>query len=933
MEIKIRKSLYDKNTVGFEYNPQIVSNVNIKTIKERLINNLKESNRVNIAVSYIVWSGLSLIYNHLKKFDKNSRILVTTEGFVTDPQSLRRLMELELQVRVYEPYTRDSKGFHLKSYHFGKDDHSTILIGSNNISARAFGLAHEMAVEVDSNEEGMFINKYEEVFDHVWNDPSSQPLTEEFIKGYEEFYQEKTKMDQVSFQFGLSEDVIQPNYMQREALRELENARNTSDRGLVIAATGTGKTYLSAFDVKASKAKKVLFLVHNRLILSSAMESYQRIFQDRKKIIELKGKNVDEIESADFIFTTDKTAYNHLFNKVNRDYFDYIVYDEVHRIGEETIYSELIDYFTPKFNLGITATPERTEDPRSVFKTFEYNVVYEIRLLDSLHHELICPFTYYGLNLDSKLLDANQEFDFPELAKFIKKMIDDKGHYGEKLKALVFASNIIEAKSVTDALNNIGYKAEVAVSGTATTEEIEDYIRSLKSNEDGSVEIITTVNRFNEGIDIPEINTIIMLRNTTSSIIYLQQLGRGLRKTYDPHKYVTVFDIIGNSKNNYTIAEVLTLNTTADKREMYKHASNNFETVSPFINVEIDEKAMENIIRSISNNFTVKTKLKNKFRDELNRYLEIPTLTELYNNPNFNELDLLQLMYKSLYQPFESYYHEKYNIPLDNLFIRKILELITQFTFRGYNSETLKDYVNLLKGDGTTNETLIRVLLPKEVEVGITTAINSDYNKVSYDLPKAFELIDNKLYIRKEITDRLTELNALPLFEEHVELFEELSKRDDYQMQTFDLVDKGEFLFNKDAKDAYMNVVGERIDHDKKIVYCTIKITEKQSHYDNYIIDLDKVVYYTQNSNKREQAVNKINKITDGTYKFYIAAQFPHLGYVNTSYFNLGDVKVHEVSDVQVDSKGKFNHEIVFQLEEKLPMELLMYKEETFNFN
>lgn len=928
MNDKIRKSLIDKDVVGFEYNPQIVVNNKIKTIKERLISNLKDSNRINIAVSYVVWSGLSLIYKDLKKFDKNSKILVTTEGFVTDPRSLRMLNELNLQVKVYDPYTLGAKGFHLKSYFFEKNTYSTVLIGSNNISARAFGLAHEMAVEIDSNEQGLFVEKYNEVFDSIWNDSSSQILTEEFIDGYTQVFKDKSNIDGKIFQFGLTEDSIKPNYMQEQALRELEQARNESDRGLVIAATGTGKTYLSAFDVKASKAKKVLFLVHNRLILSSAIESYKRVFKGRKKIIELKSNNINEINEADFIFTTDKTAYNHLFKKVEKDHFDYVIYDEAHRIGDDTLYRELLDYFEAKFSLGITATPERTSDPQFLFKIFNYNVIYEIRLLDALEHELICPFTYYGLNLEDDLLDENEQFDYDELGIFLDRIINEKGFYGEKLKALVFAANIKEANEVSRVLNNLNYNSKVAVSGSATTEEIENYILSLKSDEEGSVEIICTVNRFNEGVDIPEINTIIMLRNTTSSIIYLQQLGRGLRKTYDPHKYVTVFDIIGNSKNNYTIAEVLTANTTADKRLLYQFAGTSFETVSPFINVEIDEKAMENIIKSISNNFTVKTKLRNKFREELHRYYEIPTLVEMYNNPNFNELDLLQLMYKNFYEPFEKYYNEKYDMPINNLFLLKFFGLISQFAFRGYDQDTLKDYVKLLKGESTDNLTLKRVLVPKLVDDGITTAINSEYNKKSYDLPDAFILEEGKLKLNDEIIEKLYELNAYNLFEEHIELFKLLSNRLSYKMETFALVDKGEFLLNVGARDCYMNVVGERIDHDKKVVYCTIKITEKESHYDNHIIDNNKVVYYTQSSNTESKANSKIELLIEENYKFYICAQFPHLGYATTSYFNLGNVKVNNISEVKKTNNEKYNHEIEFLLEKELPMELLMYKDE-----
>src|SRR5690554_6858933 len=142
-------------------------------------------------------------------------------------------------------------------------------------------------------------------------------------------------MDERVFQLGLTEDTIKPNYMQEQALRELEQARAESNKGLVIAATGTGKTYLSAFDVKESKAKKVLFLVHNRLILTSAIRSFKQIFKNNKSYLELETFNIDKINESDIIFTTDKTAHKHLLNKYPNDYFDYIIYDEAHRIGDK----------------------------------------------------------------------------------------------------------------------------------------------------------------------------------------------------------------------------------------------------------------------------------------------------------------------------------------------------------------------------------------------------------------------------------------------------------------------------------------------------------------------------------------------------------------------------------------------------------------------
>jgi superfamily II DNA or RNA helicase len=925
MNTAVTKSLFDKEVDSLVYNPNIVINENTKNIKDKIQGLLRSSSRVDIAVSYVVWSGLSLIYDDFKKFDSNSRLLLTTEGMVTDPRSLQKLSELNMQVKVYVPFN-GAKGFHLKTYFFENEAKRTLLIGSSNISARAFGLVHEMAVEIDADSKGYIVEKYNEVFEQLWEDEYSEFLSKQYIDGYKIIYKEHRKMTRTIENLVEDNGLIKPNYMQEKALKALEECRETSDRGLVIAATGTGKTYLSAFDVKNSNYKKVLFLVHNRLILTSAIKTFKKVFNN-KSMLELTSSNIEEVYSSDFIFTTDKTAYNCLFNKIPKDYFEYIIYDEAHKIGLETKYSELLEYFTPKFTLGITATPERTDSPDYLFKTFKYSIPYEIRLLEAMKYELVCPFTYYGLTLKENLLKANEEYDYVELAKYLKKVIEEKGHYGEKLKCLIFCSSIGEAKSTSEELNKIGFKAVASVSSDSGNDRdsTEKYITELKSDSEGTLEIICTVNKFNEGIDIPDINTIIMLRNTVSSIIYLQQLGRGLRKTNDQHKYVTIFDIIGNSKNNYSIAQVLTGNTTVDKRNLYRYANEEFQTISPFINVQIEKEAMENIIKSISNNFTVKTKIKEKFRDELFRFKEIPTLLELYKNPNFKELDLLQLLFRNFYDPFEEYYNAKYSIEKGNKFLNDFFTLITQFVFRGYDKETLKDYVEILKGKKVENEILKKVLLSTEVSDGISTFIFSDYYKSTKNNAKAFVISDNNLSLNNEIYKELEKNNAIKLFEEHIELFEYLSNQNEYEMEPFDLVDKGEFLFNSGSKDCYMNVVGERIDKDKKTVYCTIKITRKDSFYDNYIIDDHKFVYYTQGSPTELKAKEKIDMFIKDKYKFKVCAQFPHLGYTSTAYFNLGEVKISKISNVKETEKGKFNHEIEFELKDKFPIELLQY--------
>ncbi len=924
MNLTIEKSLFNCNVNSHDHNPKVITNDYNKNIKNKVIELLNSSSRIDIAVSYSVWSGLSLIYSSLKKFDDNSRIIVTTEGEVTDPRSLRALKELPIQSKVYDP-SKGEMGFHLKTYLGENNENSTLLIGSSNISSRAFGLVHEMAMEVKANCEGQVIKEYKETFENLWNNSSSKQITDKLISDYTIKFKEVRKISKQISNLKLNSKIT-PNYMQEKALEELEECRKYHDRGLVVAATGTGKTYLSAFDVKYSNSKKTLFLVHNRLILTSAIETFKKIFPT-KKILELKSENTkEEILEADLIFTTDKTAYTKLHNDYPSDLFDYIVYDEAHKIGEGTKYQELIEWFTPRFTLGITATPERSDNPKYLFETFKYNVPYEIRLLDAMNHQLICPFTYYGYDLDERLLKTKERFDYEKLSYYLKGLIEEKGHYGEKLKGIIFCKDIKEANDLSAELTNIGIRSKSANETHITREKIEKYIIDLKSDQPNTLEIICVVNKFNEGVDIPDINTIIMLRNTSSSIIYLQQLGRGLRKTDDPHKYVTVFDIIGNAKGNYSIAEVLTGNTTVDKRKLYSHANKGFKTVSPFINVEIQEEAMENIIKSISNDFKVETRLKEKFRDELYRFFEIPTLLELYTNPNFKELELLQLLLKNFYDAFESKYFEKYNIKRQDQFLSKFFGFITQFIFRAYDNKTLSDYSKLLKGETCSNETLISTLTHKDDFDGISSAIKSDYYRSGNDFPRVFILREGILTINPNIFETLKEKNAYELFLEHIELIDHLSETDSYTMEKFSLIDKGEYLFNSGAKDCYMNAVGEKPDHLNKKVYCPITISSGETFHDNYILDENKIVYLTQASGTEGKANEKLKRFIDEGYEFYICAKFPHLKYSSTSFFNMGKVKIIGTPEPNITDKGKYNHKITFELDENIPQELIQYK-------
>lgn len=929
LENQIEKSLINKAIEAQTHNPRIIVNDSSKKIKSVILNSLVHNDKFDIAVSYVVWSGLSLIYKRLKVFDSNSRMIVTTEGCVTDPKSLRSLLDLPIRVKVYSPNAND-RGFHLKSYMFYKNERRSLVIGSSNISARAFGEVHEMIVEIEADKNGEIVDEYASVFDELWNDPLTVNLSEKFILKYEKEYKAKRIFEKEMYELMLERLSIRPNYMQRNALEALGRYRETNDRGLVIAATGTGKTYLSAFDVKRTKSKKMLFLVHNRTILRSAIQTFKKIFPSAI-MLELESNNVDRFNNSDFVFTTDKSANNLLYNRVQADYFDYIIFDEAHKIGKGTIYEKLMGYFQPKFILGITATPERTVDPDYLFKQFNYSVPYEIRLIDALENKLVCPFSYYGIDTSTEKYINKNGYNYSILVNYIIEKISEIGHYSEKLRGIVFCKDIAEAKTVSNLFNDYGVKSDFVVSGAAKmdTDQILDKIARLESNDINDINVLCTVNKFNEGVDIPEVNTIIMLRNTESSIIFLQQLGRGLRLTSDPNKYVTVLDFIGNSNKNYTIAEALTGRKTADKEYLMQAAMTKFENVSPYINVHIEEEALKKIINNIAFEYKAKTQIQTKMKSELSRYKVIPDLAELYTNENFNELSLLQLLYGNLYEPFDSYYEIKYGIQKNDHFLKKFFDVITQFVFRGYKETQLMNYIKLLCGETIQDEFLSRILLPDEVKGGRKTSLSGEYKK-HYSNIRIFK-IDNGLSLCDDILTTLAGHNALKLLNEHIDLFKMIiAKQGIRDMKAFNLVTKAEFLLNTNSFNLYLNAVGEKIDKSNKTMYSPITITSGQNAYENCIVDEYRIAYYTQGDNTPDAARRKIEMLQKENYKFEVAAKFPHIKYENTSFFYMGKIKIDSISEVlsYTTEKGvtKYNHKIIFKLEERIPNYLLNYR-------
>lgn len=400
----------------------------------------------------------------------------------------------------------------------------------------------------------------------------------------------------------------------------VKRALETKNNGYIWHTTGTGKTYMSAFDVMEFRPKRLLFIVHREEILKKAKETFDKLLRGRSLKTGLFTGNEKDYES-DYIFATIQTMSRY-YTEFKEDHFDYIIVDEAHH-SATTSYLNVLDYFKPKFTLGMTATPERC-DSLSVFDLFDNNVALEVRLHEALEEDLVIPFHYFGVtdvegvdlegvNLDDKS-ELAQRLMIHRRVDFIIEKMNFYGHDGEFRKLLGFCVNIEHARYMAEEFNKRGIKS-VALCGEDSVDKRQEYIRQLESNKD-SLQAIFTVDIFNEGVDIPSINTVLMLRPTASPIIFIQQLGRGLRKSRDK-EFLTVLDFIGNHNKTFLIAIALNGERYYDKDSIKVAVATDFANIPGCTHIQIDEISKERILMQIDGeNFRSKQYL----RDEYNQF-------------------------------------------------------------------------------------------------------------------------------------------------------------------------------------------------------------------------------------------------------------------------------------------------------------------------
>ena len=613
-----------------------LTNYTEQTFLDRIRDNLRRCDSFLFSVSFIKKAGLVLIFKDIEAAlarGANGRIITSTYQNFTDVESLHsfRLFMDRYDSFVchldFESFHDDgymTLGYHSKGYYFEFANEAELIVGSSNITRYALLKNVEWDLVVTGRKDNPVFAQMQAEFKDKWD--NTFLLDRDIILRYKEkinYAIERWDMD-----YDVAEENIKPNYMQRKALKELNRYRVMGmRRALVVAAAGSGKSYLAAFDARNFNPQRLLYIVHEGSIMQKSLETFQAVFGN-SKTYGLYNKDHSDLD-ADFIF-----AGNHKLSQslqlFHEDEFDYICLDECHHATAKS-YRKIIEYFKPEFMIGLTATPERM-DNEDVFELFDTNVPYELRLRDAIINDLVVPFHYFGIRdsiVDYGLTKTQERKMISQLASvehcaFIKDQIEEHRPAG-KLKALAFCRNITHARMMSEELSEY-YHTAYLTGKNSVGERIRAY--NDLQDEGKPLEILCTVDILNEGVDIPGCNMVLFLRPTESSTVFIQQLGRGLRK-YNNKSFVTVLDFIGNSyKRSVQIAFAmgsLAENFVMEKRLMKSLVKDNFSALALGqygVEIQFDEESQKEIIEYIDQeNFNSLTYLKKDY-DNFKEYIK-----------------------------------------------------------------------------------------------------------------------------------------------------------------------------------------------------------------------------------------------------------------------------------------------------------------------
>ena len=661
LESGFRTAFIDSSeTSGEQYRPKFISNDfrKGKKVLSSIEEGLNNCEYFRISVAFITDSGIAPLLQTLKELEMKGvqgKILTTDYLTFSSPKALEKLSKLSnVELRMFRVH--EGPGFHTKGYIFTKGELYNIIVGSSNLTASALTTNAEWNTKIVSTADGEFARETLIEFDYYWD--HAEPI-EELLDTYTKIFNEQQRIAKENASnspiIDFEQATLKPNDMQVEFTNELGKIINMGeDRALLISATGTGKTYASAFglrDADGKPFKKILFMVHREQIARQACKSYKKVFGSNVSVGFISGNTKDY--DADIIFATVQTiSKDYVLEKFSKDHFDAIVVDEVHRAGAE-LHQKVMKYFKPKLFLGMTASPERT-DGYDIFELFNHNIACEIRLQEALEGNYLCPFHYFGisdLEINGETIDDKADFNrlvLDSRVDHIINKIEYYGYSGDRVKGLVFCSRKEEAKTLSEKFNDRGYST-VFLSGEDSQDKREDAIKRLTSDDiEDKIDYIFTVDIFNEGVDIPEINQVVILRPTQSPIIFVQQLGRGLRK-YEDKEYVVIIDFIGNYENNFMIPIALSGDKSYNPDNIRKYVREGTRVIPGASTVHFDRVSKQRIYNMIDS-MKPRKQYKTSYYYLKNKLGRIPTVLDFYD---YGEID--PLLFIKDYKTFDQF--------------------------------------------------------------------------------------------------------------------------------------------------------------------------------------------------------------------------------------------------------------------------------------